>query len=269
MALSSTLHMTTTSESTSSSSRAAQRLLKGTYRDVAELGLVALAFLLYFIVRANVIDRPDVAIENARAIIDAEKALGIFAERAWQQAILDHRLLVRFFNFVYFWLDFPLIAVLGLFMYFKRRRQYTFTRDAILFSGACALVCYALWPVAPPRLLPQLGIIDTLQAFNNLSYQAQSTEFFVNPYAAMPSLHVGWSFLVAAGVLWAFPRNPVVIVLAVLHPLTQSASTVFTGNHYFLDGAGGLLAAALGLGFAYSMQRWVYPWAGGLLKGRL
>jgi membrane-associated phospholipid phosphatase len=231
------------------------------YRDAGELLLVALAFLLYFIVRANVIDRPDVALANAREVIDAERALGIFAEPSWQEAILDSGLLVRFFNFVYFWLDFPLIAALGLSMYAFRRPQYTVTRDAILFSGAAALICYNLLPVAPPRLVPETGMIDTLQSYNNLSYQAQSTEFFVNPYAAMPSLHVGWAVLVSIAVISALPGNRLVLALAIIHPVAQSASTVFTGNHFFLDGAGGLAAAAAGLAFAAFMQRRGYAQA--------
>ena len=231
------------------------------YRDAAELLLVALAFLLYFIVRANVIDRQDVAFDNARQIVDAEQALGIFVEASWQRAILDSEILVRFFNFVYFWLDFPLIAALGLWMYVRRRKQYTFTRDAILFSGALALVAYNLFPVAPPRLLPGTGMIDTLQVFNNASYQAQSTEFFVNPYAAMPSLHVGWAVLVAVGMVLAFPDNRLVIALSAVHVVAQSASTIVTGNHYFLDGAGGLVTAAGGLMFAVFMQRHGYALA--------
>ena len=227
-------------------------------RDLAELALVALAFLLYFIVRANVVDRPEVALANARDLIDFERRLGIFAEPAWQRAVLDDELVLRFFNFVYFWLDFPLIAALGIFMYFRRRREYTFTRDAMLFSGALALVCYNLFPVAPPRLLPEIGVVDTLQVLNNLSYQAQSTSFFVNPYAAVPSLHVGWSVLLALGVVAAFPGNRLVLVLALLHPFLQSASTVFTGNHYVLDGAAGVAAAGFGLACALAMQRWGY-----------
>lgn len=211
--------------------------------------------------RANVVDQPALALANAGDIIDAERTLSIFAERSWQQAILDYRLAVRFFNFVYFWLDFPLIVLLGLVMYFTRRREYTFTRDAILASGLFALVCYYLYPVAPPRLIPELGIIDSLQAYNNLSYQAQSTEFFVNPYAAMPSLHVGWAFLLAIGVLRAYGPNRIVLLLAILHPLTQWTSTVVTGNHFFLDGVGGLVAAAAGISFATAMQRWGYPYA--------
>jgi hypothetical protein len=225
------------------------------YRDAGELLLVALAFLLYFVVRANVIDRPEVALANAREVVAAERALGIYAEAAWQEAVLDSGLAVRFFNFVYFWLDFPLIAGLGLWMYARRRPQYTFTRDAILFSGALALVAYHAFPVAPPRLLPEAGLVDTLQLYNNASYQAQSTEFFVNPYAAMPSLHVGWALLVAVGVVLAFPGNRLVLALAVAHVLAQSSSTVFTGNHFFLDGAGGVAAAAGGLGFAVFMQK--------------
>jgi hypothetical protein len=228
------------------------------YREAGELALVGLAFLLYFIVRANVIDRPELALANARDLVDLESKLGIFVEPDWQRWVLDHELLVRLFNFVYFWLDFPLIIVLGLLMYFRRRAQYTFTRDAILFSGALALVCYALWPLAPPRLLPGIGVIDTLQAYNNLSYQAQSTSFFVNPYAAMPSLHVGWAFLTTLGVAMAFRRNVFVLALAAIHPFAQWASTVFTGNHYFLDGAGGLVVAAAGVAFALAMQRWGY-----------
>jgi len=233
---------------------------RGVYREAGELALVALAFLLYFVVRANVIDRPDVALDNARQLIDLERSLGIHAELAWQDAIIDHRLLVQFFNFVYFWLDFPLIAALGLWMYFRRRSQYTFTRDAILFSGALALIAYNLFPVAPPRLLPETGLLDTLQIYNNASYQAQSTEFFVNPYAAMPSLHVGWAVLVALGVTRAVPGSRIVLVLALAHVVAQSTSTVFTGNHYFIDWAGGLVAAGGGIAFAVFMQRCGYRW---------
>ncbi|HEY7467867.1 MAG TPA: phosphatase PAP2 family protein [Dehalococcoidia bacterium] len=243
------------------STRLAFLAQRRTYRDAVEIVLVALAFLLYFIVRANVIDRPDVALDNARQVVDLEQTLGIFAEPSWQQAILGSDVLVRFFNFVYFWLDFPLIAALGLWMYSRRRPQYTFTRDAILFSGALALIAYNLFPVAPPRLLPEAGLMDTLQAFNNASYQAQSTQFFVNPYAAVPSLHVGWAVLVATGIVLAFPRNRFVLLLAVAHVLAQSSSTVVTGNHYFLDGAAGLVAAFGGLAFAMFMQRRGYELA--------
>jgi len=231
-------------------------------REAIELSLVALAFLLYFIVRANVVERPELALENSRRLFDLERSLGFAWERSIQDHVLDSRLAVRVFNYVYFWLDFPLIAVLGLLMYVRRRRQYSFCRDAILASGALALVVYTLFPAAPPRLLPETGLIDTLQRYNNLSYQAQSTSFFVNPYAAMPSLHVGWAFLLAIGIVWAFGRNRLVLALALLHPAAQWMSTVATGNHYVVDGFGGLAVAGFGLAFAIGMDRWGYRYLG-------
>src|SRR3954454_11278446 len=109
-------------------------------RELFELVLVALAFLLYFVVRANVIDRPELALENSRHLISLEKTLGLYREASSQEWVLGSRAAVKFFNFAYFWLDFPLIAGVGLVLYAKRRLQYTFARDAILFSGACALV---------------------------------------------------------------------------------------------------------------------------------
>src|SRR5580765_5946650 len=129
-------------------SRAAPSILERRFvREAGELTLVALAFLLYFIVRANVLNHADVALAHSHDLFRIERSLGLDPELRLQHWTLESRLAVRFFNFTYFWLDFPLIAAVGLVMYFQRRRQYTFARDAILFSGALALVAYALYPV--------------------------------------------------------------------------------------------------------------------------
>ena len=111
------------------------------YRAVLEIGLVAIAFLLYFIVRGLVVDRADEALTNANAIMDLERSLGIFWEPRLQELIIDHRVAVQVMNIVYFWLDFPLIVGVGLWMYFRHRHAYTVTRDALLSSGAISLCC--------------------------------------------------------------------------------------------------------------------------------
>ena len=109
------------------------------YRDVYEIGLVALAFLLYFIVRGLVHDEHALAYDNAREIIELEQSLGIYWEPRLQELVLDRRWLIEVNNFIYFWLDFPLIVVIGLWMYFAKRHAYTVARDAMLLSGAIAL----------------------------------------------------------------------------------------------------------------------------------
>jgi len=241
----------------------AQRLIDSAarhraYRDVFELVLVALAFLLYFTVRASVIDRPGAALTNAHHIMDWERTAGIFWEPRLQEVVLPRLALVKLFNFIYFWLDFPLIVTVGFWLYFFRRHEYTVARDALLLSGAIALIVYNLFPVMPPRLVPDGPFLDTLQRYNSLSYQAQSTRAFVNPYAAVPSLHFGWAMIIG-GVLFFSVRNIFVRAFGALLPWAQLSAIVFTANHFIFDAGAGLVVCLGGLLLALAMQTWGYP----------
>jgi hypothetical protein len=231
------------------------------YRDVFEIGIVAFAFLLYFIVRGSVVDHEARAVSHAARVIDIEKALGFFWEPRSNSAIGDNKALVQLFNQIYFWLDFPLIVALALWMYFfGHKHEYTVARDALLASGAIALVVYHLFPVAPPRLLPPnagFDFVDTLRKYSSLSYQADSTRAFVNPYAAMPSLHYGWAILIG-GVLFWTTRNVWLRALGLLLPVLQMLAITFTANHYILDAMAGLVVALLGLLVAMALQYWGY-----------
>ncbi len=229
------------------------------YRDVFEIGLVAIAFLLYFTVRGLVVDRADEALANANDIIDIERALGVYWEPRLQEWILDHHFWVQAMNFVYFWLDFPLIVVVGIFMYFRRRHEYTVARDAMLLSGAISLVIYNFFPVMPPRLLPSGEFIGTIEKYSDLSYQAASTQAFVNPYAAVPSLHFGWAMILGGAMFLSF-RHPAVRAFALLLPWAQLAAIVFTANHFIVDAFVGLLVCLVGTALAWGMQRQFYPW---------
>jgi hypothetical protein len=228
------------------------------YRDVFEIALVAFAFLLYFLVRGSVVDRDAEALRNALNVIDIEQSLGFFWEPDLNAAILGYAALIQFFNAVYFWLDFPLIVALGLWMYFfGHRHEYTVARDALLASGAIALVVYHLFPVAPPRLVEGFGFVDTIQQYTGLAYQAESTAPFVNPYAAMPSLHYGWAVLVGGVLIWT-TKNLWLRALGVAMPVLQFTSILFTANHYILDAMAGLVVAVLGLLVAMALQEWGY-----------
>ena len=219
--------------------------------------------------RGGVVQRDAEALRNAANIIDLERSLGFFWEPELNAAVLNNGALIQFFNAVYFWLDFPLIVAVGLWLYFFHRHQYTVARDAVLASGAIALVVYYLYPVAPPRLLPPeygFAFVDTLEEYTRLSYQAQSMQPFVNPYAAVPSLHYGWAVLVG-GVLFWTTRNVWLRGLAVLMPIGQLTAIIFTANHYILDAMAGLVVALLGLLVAMALQRWGYAAVRRLLRG--
>ena len=82
---------------------------------------------------------------------------GFFVEDDLNGWVKDKLFVAQTMNLVYFYLHFPLIIVFGIWLYYFRREKYTLTRDAFLASGAIALVIYWLYPVAPPRELPELA----------------------------------------------------------------------------------------------------------------
>jgi hypothetical protein len=237
---------------------------KPVFRHISEITLVVLAFLCYFIVRGSVVDRASEAVNRSFQIINLERNIGFFWETELQTAILGSKLLIQLFNFIYFWMDFPFIILVGIWMYCWHRRQYTLTRDAMLLSGAIALVIYHFFPVAPPRFLPEFGFVDTMAEYSRLSYQAETAQPLVNPYAAVPSLHVGWPVILAVGVIMATRFKPIWI-LAVLLPVAQLFAVVSTGNHFIFDAQVGVIVALAGLGLALAMQRWGYAALGRLL----
>jgi len=265
-------------------------------RDLLEAAIVAVAFLLYFGVRGAVIDRPEAAYRHAIDIIDTQRALGFFWEDDLNNWVKDRLFWAQTMNVIYFYLHFPLIILFGIWLYYFRREKYTLTRDAFLASGAIALVVYWLYPVAPPRELPELaarfdpaapayvsGFLDTLQVHLGYAYDTQSTRAFVNPYAAMPSLHFGWDLLLGLGIIWAFwPHEAskmteppqaatlrwfrLLAVVGIALPVLQVFSITMTANHFVLDAAAGGVVAVAGIGVAVALQRWGYPAAALLLR---
>lgn len=245
-------------------------------RDIVEGAIIAVAFLLYFWVRGAVVDQPEAAYWHARDVIDAQRALGFYWEPSLNDFAVNHRLLADVLNYVYFYLHFPLIIAFGMWAYYYRRGRYTFIRDSFLASGAIALVIYYLYPVAPPRELPNLapvydpaapsyvtGFVDTMKEYLGYAYDSQSTRAFVNPYAAMPSLHFGWDLLLGIAIISSFRGTRLAwfaVPIGVFLPVSQIFAITMTANHFLLDAVAGGIVSLAGLGVAASLQRWGYPW---------
>jgi hypothetical protein len=250
-------------------------------RDLFEALLVAGGFLAYFAVRGAVVDRPEAAYFNALEIIDLQRRLGFFWEDDLHRWAIQDLFVVQTFNIIYFWLHFPLIIAFGIWCYYFRRERYTLLRDAFLASGALALIVYWVHPVAPPRLLPELAaqfdpspppyvaqFVDTMQVYLGYAYQTQETTAFVNPYAAMPSLHFGWDLLLGMGIIWVFWETPLrwlAVPVGIFLPASQVFAITITANHYFLDAAAGAAVSLLGIPVALGMRRLAYPWLGSMV----
>jgi len=226
-------------------------------KDGAEILLLALALPLYYLVRGQVEERVGEAVQRGADIVILEKNLGIFWEVELQKAVLDYHWLVDSLNAFYLYGHLPLIGALAVWLYFWHRPQYLLMRNAFLISGAIALVIYLNFPTAPPRLLPDslgFGFADTI--FDQYGEERPLTPtFFVNQYAAMPSMHFGWNMLVGLA-LWLATKNIFVRALAILMPFGMFTDIILTANHYILDPIMAIPVVALGLAITLG-GRWL------------
>ena len=221
-----------------------------------EVVLVLAAFLIYFAIRGAVVDRAGEAVVRGIWLIELEQRWHIYHELEMQSWILDHFWLIKGMNWVYFWGHMPLVIAVAFWLYFWHRKAYFVTRNAFLASGAIGVVIYWLYPVAPPRLIPFAGFIDTMAAFDRVGYNAQEAKAFVNPFAAVPSLHFGWSLLLGAVIAWV-SRHPLSYLFAVTWPVAMFFSIVMTGNHFILDAVAGGIVSFAGLGIALAVARYL------------
>jgi membrane-associated phospholipid phosphatase len=217
-------------------------------RYIREPLIIVTAYIPYFFARGHAVANAQDAFDNAYQLMQVENSIGIFGELSVQSATISYGLLTHLFNVIYFYGHWPVILACGVYLFIKNPSVYTITRNAFLISGAVALLLYALFPVAPPRLSAD-GIVDTLALTVPVSLDKSR---LVNPYAALPSLHVGWDLLIALGVVLGTRRFSVRLVALMLPPAMLMA-TVVTGNHFFIDGiAGGLLAL-----LAFMLSLWL------------
>ncbi len=218
--------------------------------------VVATSFLIYFAIRGSVVDRAGEAMVRGFAVIALEQRLEIYWELRMQSWIIDSYFLIRAMNWIYFWAHMPLIVVLAVWLYTRHRQTYFLTRNAFLASGAIGVIIYALFPVAPPRLIPFGGFVDTMAVFDKVGYQAEGLKAFVNPFAAMPSLHFGWSLLMGL-VVARVSHNWAGWAFGIAWPVLMFFAVVTTGNHFIVDAIAGAIVAMAGLVIAVGIERYL------------
>lgn len=218
---------------------------------IREGSLLLCLYWLYSSIRWFVArNSPYEAFSNAYKVIQLETQLGIFHEPAIQKWFVNHALgLVRLANNFYTVGYFPFLILTGVLLYWYDQDRFHVFRLTFLLGLGFALVCFSLFPLAPPRMLPEVGFVDTQQIYGDGFYNRKIALSFYNPYAAMPSLHFGWALLV--GMTAYHSRRRILMLLGVLYPSCMAFTIVTTGHHYFLDivGGGGVV------GLAYTLVR--------------
>ncbi|WP_405839538.1 bifunctional glycosyltransferase 87/phosphatase PAP2 family protein [Streptomyces sp. NBC_01518] len=191
---------------------------------------------------------------HGHEILSIERFLHIDIEHAVNHWVVKVEFLKDFFNFYYESFHFVVPLTVMAVLYWRRPVDYRWARSALGFATLLALVGFWLYPLAPPRLLPGLGIIDTVHGVQDFSKPDYGTlTALTNQYAAMPSLHFGWS-LWCGVVIFALAPKWWMKALGLLHPFFTVSAIVATGNHWVLDAAGGAAVVAAGFGLAYLFQ---------------
>jgi PAP2 superfamily len=219
-----------------------RRLPRGWPDLLLQFALFFLAYQAYQLVRGLIDGRSDLAFANAERIVDLEKATGTFFEPGLQQSLLSHTWLIDFANWMYVNSHFTISVVFLAWLYLFRNDNFYFVRNMFMVAMGIALVGYALFPTAPPRMLTGEGFTDTIASFTAVDQDSNAVSFLVNKYAAVPSMHIGFSTMIA-GTAVMLVRNPIGRVLWSLYPLLVFWVIVVTANHYWFDAACGLLVA--------------------------
>ncbi|WP_329409373.1 phosphatase PAP2 family protein [Streptomyces sp. NBC_00704] len=187
-------------------------------------------------------------------VLALERLLHIDVERSVNHWVVGVTWLRDFFDFYYSSLHFVVpLTVLGV-LYWRRPVDYRWARSSLGFATLLALAGFWLYPLAPPRLLPNLGVIDTVHGVQDFSKPDYGTlTSLTNQYAAMPSLHFGWS-LWCGLVIAIVARNRWTKSLGLLHPLFTVSAIVATGNHWVLDAVGGAAVVCAGFALSYVLM---------------
>ncbi|WP_103538970.1 phosphatase PAP2 family protein, partial [Streptomyces sp. B188M101] len=213
---------------------------------VREFLLVAGLFLAYKFGRRAANGHVEEAFRNAGHVWDLERALHLPGEGAVQGLLLHSGPLIHAANTYYATVHFPATVLFLVWLFWRRPRHYVWARRVLAALTAAALVLHLLFPLAPPRMLPVAGMVDTGQVYGPTVYgQTPATDTMANQFAAMPSLHVGWAVMVAVGLIVATRSRWRWLWL--LHPALTLLVVVGTANHYWLDAivVAALLAVAL------------------------
>lgn len=256
-----------------------------------EIALIVVVYLIYSFVRnqfgsgaGGSVDAGP-AYSHARQIISIERAMGLYFEpdlHQWYLSLPFHGF-IRLWNIYYGLLHFVVTIGALIWLYRAAPARYRLWRNTLVVASLFAVVGFALYSLMPPRLMDDPGefggcqiyaadvalpgeagqapcdrydYVDTIAVHGGwASFGSEEMASVSNQFAAMPSMHIGWSMWTAF-VLFPMLRSPRLRALVVAYPIVTLFVVMITANHYWIDGVGG--AAALGGGFlvARALAQW-------------
>jgi len=227
-----------------------------------QVGLFVLADLCYETVRGVAEGQRAEAFANAGRVIDIEVATGTFFEPDLQAALIGQQWVIEAANFAYMNSHFVLTTGFLAWLYLRRNEHFYFVRNMFMVAMALALVGYTLVPTAPPRLVEGYGFVDTINQYSEVNHESALVQMFINPYAAIPSMHCAFALMVG-GTGLLVSRHTISKVFWAVYPLIVLLVVMITANHFWLDAAIGWAVAGLSALAALQLARVREAWTFG------
>lgn len=181
---------------------------------------------------------PDGGFDRAAWLEHAERVLRLPREQTLVAFLVEHRHLATFANYYYASMHFTVMGILLVWLFWRHRDRYGDIRTWMVLFTALALIVQLI-PVAPPRLMPQLGFVDVARYYGQSVYGGYGN-WQPAQFGAMPSVHVGWVLLVTWAVIRISPSPLRWLVL--VHCALMCLIVTATANHWWADG---IVAAVL------------------------
>ncbi|MBY8879224.1 phosphatase PAP2 family protein [Actinacidiphila acidipaludis] len=226
---------------------------RGRLRWWTELPLIAVVYALYSGARLLVRGDVDDAVGHGADILHLEQFMHLDPERFFNRLFTHHAFLGVPADFAYASLHYVVTPGVLIWLWHRRPTHYRTARAWLMISTLIGLVGFTAMPTAPPRLIGGgHGFMDTMAQYGSYGWWGTDASaprgmgHLTNQYAAMPSLHFGWS-LWCGIMLFRYGRHRIVRVLGVVYPLATALVVMGTANHYLLDVLAG--GAVMGIGF--------------------
>ena len=233
----------------------ARALPNGSLDLARQIAFMYLAYTLYRWVRGYVDDPAGaaVAFENARRLISIEQGLNLFVEPAIQSWAQGLPLIVDVSSWLYINAQTTVTMGALVYLYLAHNSSFYFVRNMFAISWVLALVGYAVYPTAPPRLFPEWGFFDAVSNFTGVTHTDSVSALF-NPYAAVPSMHVCFALMVGLP-LSRLLRRRALRTFWTVYPLLVVFVIVTTANHFIADAVLGALTALIAFAGATGLGR--------------
>ena len=199
-----------------------------------EIAIIAALYALWQRAGEIAVLGPDGALRRARNILAWEHDWHLPREQSLQPPLVHHPVLGQTANLYYATMHFTVMFIFLVWLFVRYRSEYPRVRRTMAAATAVCLMVQLI-PVAPPRMLPQLGFVDIPDLYHQSVYGGG---FNADQLSAMPSVHVVWAVLVGWYVVRLSPSRWRWI--AATHTVLTVLVVVSTGNHFWADGIVGV-----------------------------